>query len=69
MQIEFQLLFILKGFFLITIFQKKEENKDTILETKTTFINDLNSYSKQISPSTSISTLGRVKVFQKNETD
>ena len=51
MQIEFQILFILKGFFfLITIFQEKVENKDTIWETKTTFIIDFKSHSKQISP-------------------
>ena len=53
MQIEFQSLFILKGFF-ITIFQEKAENKDTIWETKTTFIIDFKSHSKQISPTTLI---------------
>ena len=46
MKIEFQLLFILKGFF-ITIFWEKTENKDTILETKTTFIIDFKSHSNR----------------------
>ena len=50
MQIEFQLLFILEGFFLITIFQEKAKNKNTIWETKTTFIIDFKSHNKQISP-------------------
>ena len=55
MQFEFQLLFILKVFYLfITIFQEKAENKDIIREAKTTFINDLKSHSKQISPITLI---------------
>ena len=50
MQIKFHLLFILKGVFLFTIFREKAENKDIILEAETTFINDLKSHSKQISP-------------------
>ena len=56
MQINFQLIFILKRvfFYLITISQEKAENKDIFLEAKTTFINDLNGYSKQISPTTLI---------------
>ena len=54
MQIQLQLLFILKGFFSITISQEKEENKDIIWEAKTNFINDLKSHSKQISPTTLI---------------
>ena len=55
MQINFQLSFILKGFFyLITISQEKAEDKDTIWEAKTTFINDIKSHSKQISPTTLI---------------
>ena len=49
MQIELHLLFILKGFlfYFITISQEKEENKDIIWETKTTFIIDFKK-SKQI---------------------
>ena len=64
MQIEFQLLFILKGFFLITIFQEKEKTKNTIWGTKTTLIIDFNNQIKQISPySINTFTLGRVKDF------
>ena len=54
MQIEFQLLFILKGFFLLPFSEEKQKNKDIIWETNTTFITDLNSHSKQISPTTLI---------------
>ena len=55
MQINFQLLFILKRVLsFITISQEKAENKDIFLEAKTTFINDLKSHSKQISPTTLI---------------
>ena len=68
MHIEFQLLFILKGFF-ITIFQEKTENKYTIWETKTTFIIDFKNQSKPISPyNINTFTLGRVKVFSKRLT-
>ena len=55
-----------KRFFLITIFQEKAENKDTVWETKTTFIIDFKSHNKQISPyNINTFTLGRVEVFQK----
>ena len=40
MRIHFQLLFIFKGIFMITIFQEKAKKKDTIWESKTAFIND-----------------------------
>ena len=55
MQINFQLLFIFKGFFLYYHFPRKRKKiKDIILEAKTTFINDLINYRKQISPTTLI---------------
>ena len=44
---KFQLLFILKGFFSDTIFQEKAENKDTIWESKTTFIIDFKDQSNK----------------------
>ena len=56
MQIEFQLFIYFEGFFLLP-FSKKEKKvgkKDTIWETKTTFIIDFKSHSKQISPTTLI---------------
>ena len=54
-------------FFLITIFQEKVENKDTIWETKKTFIIDFKNQGKQTSPyNINTFTLGRAKAFQKD---
>ena len=63
--IQLQLLFVLKGIFLITTFQEKAENKDIISESNTTFINDFNEQRKQISSYNINFHLGRGESFFK----